>query len=125
MSDIAPPVYPPPDPTPPEQNHDHLILLNMARGGLIHSAETALRIGEVFLQEHYSKDELLRQQPLQVIDEGDRWRIAGSRNPDRKQEGLGAFHLVLWKYDGRVIDLNVPMIIHPPGWVQKRIRKSM
>lgn len=124
MTDIAPRVHPPPDRTPPEQNHHQLNGLNMARGGIIHDPATALRIGEILLREHYDEEELLRQRPLQVFDEGDQWRIEGSWNRDRLQEGWGAFHLVLWKYDGRVIDLNVPMILHSPEWVKERIRKS-
>ena len=122
MADQAPPVHPVPDTAPPKQNDGHLMMLNMARGGMIHRPETALRIAELLLEEHYDAKELTRQRPLQVIDLGDRWRIEGSLNRDRKEDGRGPFYVEMWKYDGRIIDLNVPLIVHPPEWVARVAR---
>lgn len=90
----------------PEASGKTMLLLHQMHGGLISTADLAIKIGEVLCEAHYGKDELERQRPLFAVDNGARWRIEGSWNRDRKIDGRGAFFVSIEKYDGRVTDIG-------------------
>jgi hypothetical protein len=81
-----------------------LILINLARGGVIFSGDLAVKIGEVLCDAHYG--DLPRQLPLRVLDKDTYWRIEGNWNRDRQAEGQGPFFLSINKFDGRVIEIG-------------------
>ena len=109
----------------PQQNASRLLLTKFARGGIIYDAEIARKFGEIVLEAQYSRDELLRQQPLIVEDKGAYWRIEGSWNRDRKIEGMGEFFLSVAKYDARVLDVGVWGVFQTPPEIEARIKDHM
>jgi len=98
----------------PDAPSTTVMLVQMARGGIVFDGELARKIGENLLEAHYGAEELGRQRPLHVMDRGDHWRVEGSWNRDQKIPGLGAFFLSIQKSDGRVIDLGRWLIPPPP-----------
>lgn len=102
-----------------------LDLLKMTRGGVVHDAAIAQRLGELLLEAHYGKEELARQRPLIITDKGDYWQVDGSWNRDRKIEGKGAFFMCVQKYDGRVMDFGIWGVIHPDPSAKAIIEAQM
>jgi hypothetical protein len=109
MIDV-PKIHPP----APDAPSTSVMLIQMARGGVVFDAELARRIGEKLLAAHYGADELARQRPLLVQDRGDHWRVEGNWNRDQKIPGPGAFFLSIQKSDSRVIDLGRWLVPPPP-----------
>jgi NTF2 fold immunity protein of polymorphic toxin system component len=95
-----------------------------SRGILIESAELAQRLGELLWEAHHGAAERQNQQPFTAVDKGDYWRVDGSRNRDRKVEGLGAFYMSVNKRDGCVTDFGSWYILHPPPEVQAIIEAA-
>jgi hypothetical protein len=81
-----------------------LLLINMARGGVVFSGDVAVKIGELLCEAHYG--DLSRQAPLVVQDKQTCWRVEGSWNRDGKASGPGPFYMSIQKYDARVIDFG-------------------
>lgn len=69
-------------------------------------------------------EELRRQMPLVVSDQGEIWRVRGSHNADRAVEGPGPFHLEVQKRDARVLDMWSEWVLHTPPDVQALLRAS-
>lgn len=106
-------------PVKTDEPPSHMVeFVNMARGGVIYDAEVARKIGEILLEAHYGKEEFERQRPLVVEDKASYWRVEGSWNRDQKIEGNGAFFLSITRYDLRVLDIGMLMILHTPPDVQ-------
>jgi hypothetical protein len=83
-----------------------VMLIQMAKGGVVFTSELARSLAESLLEAHYGSDELERQRPLLIMDNGNHWRVEGSWNRGQKIPGSGAFFLSIQKSDGRVIDLG-------------------
>jgi len=81
-----------------------MLLHRIANGGMVFDAALACAIGALLLERHYSADELARQKPLIATDNGDSWRVEGSRNRDYDQEG--PFFMTIEKFDGRITDFG-------------------
>lgn len=94
-------------PPPSNNTRSGILFLMQMQGGLIRTAELAVKIGEALCEEHYRKEELARQQPLFAVDKDTYWRVEGSWNRDGQIPGNGNFYLSIEKYDGRVIDFGL------------------
>ena len=91
---------------------------------LIDSAALASRYGELLWKAHHGEEECHIQQPFTAIDKGDHWQVDGSRNRDRKVEGLGAFFMSVNKRDGRVADFGSWYSLHTPPEVQAILKAA-
>lgn len=98
----------------PELGERTLILMGM-HGGLIATAELAVKMGEILCEAHYGKEGLATLKPLFAVDNGSYWRVEGSLNRDGKVQGYGNFYLSIDKYDGRVTDIGCWMRYGPEG----------
>jgi hypothetical protein len=81
-----------------------LVLTNLTRGGVVFSAELAVKIGEVLCDAHYG--DLVRQAPLVAIDKDKCWRVEGDWNKDSKLHGAGPFFASIEKYNSRVVEIG-------------------
>jgi hypothetical protein len=81
----------------------HLYELN---GGIVTTAELAIKIAELFCEARFGKEDLERQRPFVATDKGSYWRVEGSWNRDGKIEGGAEFYASIEKRDGRIRDLG-------------------
>jgi hypothetical protein len=81
-----------------------LLLIDMARGGVVFCGDLAIKIGELLCEAHYG--DLSRQVPLDVHDKQTCWRVEGGWNRDGNVHGSGPFHMSIQKYDARVTDFG-------------------
>lgn len=81
-----------------------LLLIDMARGGVVFSGDVAIKIGELLCEAHYG--DFSRQSPLVVQDKQTCWRVEGSWNRDGSAQGPGPFYMSIQKYDAQVIDFG-------------------
>jgi len=81
-----------------------LLLTSIARGGVVFSADTAVKIGELYCETHY--DDLQLQAPLAAIDKETYWRVEGRWNSESKASGAGQFFISIEKYDARVTEIG-------------------
>lgn len=102
-----------------------MILLQEMNGGIVFSAELAVKIAEALCEAHHGKLELERQRPFVATDKGDTWRIEGSFNRDRKIEGRGAFFASIQKRDGRLTDLGTVAVIHQVPAIRSPIEQHI
>src|SRR5262249_55100915 len=65
----------------PSSGAGMLLLIQMARGGVIFSSDLAVNIGELLCQAHFG--DLARQAPLEATDEKEYWRVEGNRRKDK------------------------------------------
>jgi NTF2 fold immunity protein len=88
--------------------HESFVLLTKAfNGGMVNSAETALAIASAILSGHYGSDELSKQRPLKVVDEGDSWFVKGAyRDHALDPEDGGSWHIRILKDDARVVAMG-------------------
>ena len=84
--------------------------LEWFKGGIVATPEIARRLGELFLEATQTVEELERQRPLTVQDQGDTWLVRGSRNLTL-EEGPGPFHMTVKKRDGQVLDIGIPDVM--------------
>lgn len=96
--------------TKPPPRSVSAILNAHGRGGIVSTPTAARQIAEVLIETHYGHAELLRQKPLSVKDEGDRWRVVGTANTNLRDEGTGPAVVVIWKEDGRILEIVVTKI---------------
>ena len=102
-----------------------LNLNEMLNGGLVTEPSSARAIAEVIVADAYGADELERQRPLVVVEEDDRWHVAGSFNERRQCDQRGPVSLWIRKRDAAVLDINMPFIMCVPPDVHEIIDRDM
>ncbi len=83
-----------------------MVHLEEMNGGVVHSADLAVKLVEVLCEAKLGRDRLVRQRPFVVVDRGTYWRVEGSWNRDGKIEGPAEFFVSIDKKDGRIRDLG-------------------
>jgi len=73
-------------------------------GGVLKDGELARKLATVWIEHHYGADELRRQQPLNLTDEGENWLVKGSA--PRGADDLSAMVVRLSKRDGRLVNFH-------------------
>ncbi|MDA8232391.1 MAG: NTF2 fold immunity protein [Magnetospirillum sp.] len=96
-----------------EKPSRQVMLHAICSGGLLNKRDLALKIGELLAYSVYPREEMDRQRPLEIRDDGDRWTIIGSYNRQMK-DGRGPLKVVLRKWDAAVLDLATPMLYTAP-----------
>jgi hypothetical protein len=101
----------------------HVDAISWLKGGIIGSAEMALRFAELVLEHTQGTDELVKQRPLTVTDQGDTWRIDGRFQPAGGELELtpGSWRMIVKKNDAQIIDLGIPVTLKLSPEVQRRI----
>lgn len=90
-----------------------LLMIQMARGGVVFDAEVAVRLAELLCEVHYGKSEVERQKPFVATDKGELWRVEGSWNRDHGENGPGMFFLSVNKLDCRLTDFGMEWALQP------------
>lgn len=81
-----------------------LLLTKLGRGGVVYSANLAVKLGEALCEARYG--DLARQRPLTVSDKGTYWRVDGRLNQAAKLDRADRFFVSFEKYNGRVIEIG-------------------
>ena len=71
---------------------DPSVMLYHAAGKVMASPEIALRMAEMLIKKDYGEEHFKTQLPLQIFDDGDRWRIEGSRKGEDYEVPEGRLH---------------------------------
>ena len=118
--DRLPPIHP----VPPGLKPDNatMLFIQMTHGGVVFSAEVAIKIAEVLCETHYGQEELDRQKPFTAEDKDTFWRVEGSYNRDPKVDGLAWFFVSIDKHNARVTDLGLSMNMTPSPKVAAYLR---
>jgi hypothetical protein len=87
------------------------------RGGTVTDASLARKLAEDLISGIYGTHALEGQEPLTVVDLGDRWQITGRDLSKGASQGYGAIRVVIAKCDGRIIDLQRPVVLALPHFV--------
>ena len=82
-----------------------LLLTQMSHGGVVFSADLAIKIGEAFYELQYGDP--ARQTSLRAEDKETFWRIEGRWSSDKKTVGAGRLSLCIDKYDGKLTLLGL------------------
>lgn len=90
--------------TPTKPNGSALLLTSIARGGVVFSADTAVKIGELYCATHCA--DLQLQAPITAIDRETYWRVEGRWNSESKASAAGHFFMSIEKYDARVTEIG-------------------
>ncbi|HEY2444880.1 MAG TPA: NTF2 fold immunity protein [Rhizomicrobium sp.] len=98
-----------------DQENLSVTLQRVLRGGIVDKPSVARDLAEIILKSGYGKRELDRQRPLVVKDRGDFWQIDGSYNRERRPGAKGSVMIQIAKTDGRVIRIELPIIMGVPG----------
>jgi NTF2 fold immunity protein len=103
----------------------HVDAISWLKGGIIGTAEVALKFAEIVLEYTQGKEELEEQRPLIVKDQGTTWRVEGSWNPDAREMELakGRWRMVVKKHDAQIIDIGTPAFVKLSPEVEARVRK--
>jgi hypothetical protein len=85
-------------------------------GGVVNSADMAVKLAEVLVARFYGQTEVAAQTPFHVTQEGDRWVIEGSQRKDPANPMAGPVTLILSRADAQVIGiLKAATLPVPPG----------
>lgn len=71
---------------------DPSVLLYQVAGKTMASREIALAMAEMLIKKDYGEEHYQTQLPLHVFDDGDRWRIEGSRRGEDYEVPEGQLH---------------------------------
>ena len=71
---------------------DPSMILHHAAGKTMASREIALAMAEMLIKEDYGEEHFKTQLPLQIFDDGDRWRVEGSRRGEDYEVPDGQLH---------------------------------
>ena len=82
------------------------LMVKIAHGGMVTSASTAHDIAAAILKGHHGGDELSKQQPLKVADEGESWLVRGSYQEPGEAAGVGAWFIRIMKDDARIVKVH-------------------
>jgi hypothetical protein len=82
--------------------------------------ELALVMAETIFKNVYGEDNFKTQEPLQIIDSGDRWIVEGSRRPEDYpappgEAANGKTRIVILKINCQVVSLNQFAQLPPPS----------
>lgn len=104
----------------------HVDAISWLKGGIIGTAEMALKFAEILLEHTQGKAELENQQPLLVKDQGDTWRIVGSWKPDAGELELthGPWRMVCKKHDAQILDIGSPAVVKLSPEVVRRVEEA-
>lgn len=87
----------------PESEPRPSVVLHGFEGGIVKSANTALRLGQVVLENLVGQRRLARCLPLQAQDRGDRWSLSGAGG-----DGSSECRIDIGKSDAAVLPHGVP-----------------
>jgi hypothetical protein len=71
---------------------DPSMILRHTAGKTLASREIALTMAEMLIKKDYGEEHFKTQLPLQIFDDGDRWRIEGSRKGEDFEVPEGQLH---------------------------------
>ena len=100
-----------------------MFAVQVARGGVVFSAEAAIRIAELLCEVHHGVEEMAAQRPFVATDKGTCWRVEGSRNRPKTVDGIGPFFLTIDKHDGRVTEIGHTYDYTPDLWIIEHVRR--
>ena len=92
---------------------------------LLASHVAAENFAAVLVTNAAGEEELQRQMPLIVNDNGDTWLVNGRGNVTHAKEGPGPFRLEVEKTDGRVLDMWFEWVIEMPPSVQALLSRNV
>jgi hypothetical protein len=102
-----------------------MLMVQVTRGGVVFSAEAAIKIAELLCEVHHGTREVELQKPFVAADKGSYWRVEGSRNRPKKVDGSGPFFLSIDKHDARVTDFGRWHDLTPHPSVVPLLRAAM
>lgn len=70
------------------------------------NSKIAEKFTTILIESNYGDDELARQIPFTIINEGSTWRVSGRGDPNRADGGNGRFHLDVQKHDAQVLNMS-------------------
>lgn len=92
-----------------------LYVTHLLTGGVINSEQMALDFARLVLKGLYGEEELLRQLPLRVSNEGETWLVEGSYQEPAKAPGALSWFIRVRKYDSLVENLGHRHPFEIPG----------
>lgn len=83
--------------------------MRRARGSRLVSAKTAAQLIRLIVTDEYGQDELDRNEPLSVREDGDVWIVDGAPGEQHAQvhgrpRGAGPLFARISKFDGQILD---------------------
>jgi hypothetical protein len=87
-------------------NETILMIIEAVEGGLINSADMALKLAELIFENRMEKSDVELQYPFRVTDQGDSWLVQGSLNIERLVVGPGAVRVVIRKRDAKIMSFS-------------------
>ena len=102
-----------------------LHLQEILNGGVISTADVAVKMAELVVAHLYGEDEVTRQRPFEAKDEGDHWHVEGSWNRDRRTEGEGAAKIWIRKRDAKIMDMTMAAVMHISPEVRRILDEAL
>jgi hypothetical protein len=106
------------------KNGAGLYVNELIHGGVITTPEVAREFAALVLGSLYGDEELAKQQPLRVVDQGRTWLVEGSHQWPDGAAGSGSWFMTMQKRDAKVLKLGFRLPMDIPDEVKVIISKA-
>lgn len=101
-----------------------LYVNELIHGGVIAEPAVALEFAALVLRSLQGSDELKKQQPLRITDQGATWHVRGNYQQPGAAPGSGSWFITLRKRDAKVLKLGFRLPMDVPEEVKAIIARA-